>query len=108
MKNVFVNFEESSNYVMGWGSSPVSDRDIEMELPEDHEIFTSFLIMQSYKLENGVLVKDIHKEAELLAKKEAQKNKPTEQEIIQNLQEENKRLAESVDNLTIFLLMGGE
>ncbi len=108
MKNVFINFEESSNYVAGWGSSPVNDRDIEMELPEEHEIFSSFLIMQSYKLENGVLVKDIHKEAELLAGRAAQKNEPSEQEIIEKLQKENERLTETLDTLAFYVLMGGE
>lgn len=103
---IFISLDKE-NYCQGYGSTRGHESDIEMDLPEDHDFFKSFITMRSYKVENGVLVKDIHKEAELLAKRLEEKDKPSDQEIIQNLQAENERLSTTVDSLASFMLMSG-
>lgn len=104
--NVFISLDDD-NYTQGWGSTRGNDRDLEIDLPEDHDFFKSIVTMQSYKVENGVLVKDIHREAELIAKRLEERNKPSDKELLQTLKAENERLSTTVDSLTSFMLMSG-
>ena len=96
------------NYVEGWGSTRGNESDIEIDLPEDHDFFNSFLSTQSYKFENGVLIKDIHREAALIAERKALREKPDTEEVVNGLQKENEQLKLMIDSLAAYMLTSGE
>ena len=103
MENIKVYITlDNEGYADGWAESRGSDTDIEVELPEEHDFYMN---MRSYKLENGVLVKDIHREAALRAEREKYKNTPTTKEEIEALKEENRQLSDMVNMLTSAFLM---
>ncbi|MEH7082968.1 hypothetical protein V7139_09570 [Neobacillus drentensis] len=64
-------------------SSTKSDNNIEIEVPEEHEVFSVPFI---FKLENGQLVKDEVYQQQLIREKEEQLNKPSVENQLELLQ----------------------
>jgi len=80
---VYIALDENS-YVDGWGSTRSSDDDIEIELDDNHEFFkTDFAC---WKYEDDELVFDEEKRDRLIAEREAEENKPNENERLEALE----------------------
>ena len=80
---IYITLDEKS-YVNGWGSTRSSDNDIEIELDDNHEFFkTDFAC---WKYENNELVFDEEKQKQLIEEYEREKNRPSEQERIEALE----------------------
>ena len=71
-------------YVDGWGSARSSDDDIEIELDDNHEFFETD--HQCWKYEKGELVFDEERQQKLIEEYEREKNKPSEQERLEALE----------------------
>lgn len=70
--------------VIGYGSTPTSETDIEMTVSNDHEVLQNPFI---FRVENGQLVKDEAYQQQLIQEKEERMNRQTTQqklELIQN------------------------
>jgi len=76
---------DKNGYVDGWGStSSHVDDEVEIELDDTHEFFkTDF---SCWKYENGELVFDEEKQKQLIEEYEREKNRPSEQERIEALE----------------------
>lgn len=69
--------------VVGVGSSPSSESDIEMSVSTDHEVLDNPFI---YKVENGQLVKDEAYQQQLIQEKEERMNRQTTQQKLELVQ----------------------
>lgn len=80
---VYIALDENS-YVDGWGSTRSSENDIEIELDDNHEFFkTDFAC---WKYEDDELVFDEEKQKQLIGEYEREKNRPSEQERLEALE----------------------
>ena len=80
---VYLYIDENS-YVNGWSSTRTRDKDIEIELDDNHEFFkTDFAC---WKYEDGELVFDEEKRQRLIEEYEREQNKPTDKERLEALE----------------------
>ena len=76
---VYLYIDENS-YVNGWSSTRSTEKDIELELDNDHEFFkTDFAC---WKYENGELIFDEEKQQQLIEAYEREQNKPSELDML--------------------------
>lgn len=76
--------------VCGWSTARGNDRDIEIEVPSDHEVLNNPMI---FKCESGVLIKDEAYQQKLIKEREEQRNKLSVNEEIQELKKSSADLA---------------
>ncbi|MFL6558911.1 MAG: hypothetical protein ACJ8MO_22685 [Bacillus sp. (in: firmicutes)] len=69
--------------VIGFGSSPSSESDIEMNVLNDHQVLENPFI---FKVENGELVKDDAYQEQLVQEKEERKNRQTTAQKLELMQ----------------------
>lgn len=75
---------DDKNYVDGWGSTRSNEDEIELQLDKEHEFFDSDF--SCWKYENDELIFDEEKRDRLIVEREAEENKPIEQERIEALE----------------------
>jgi len=80
---IYLTLDENG-YVDGWGSTRSSDNDIEIELDDDHEFFKTDFSCWEY--EDGELVFDEERQQKLIEEYERERNRPSEQERIEALE----------------------
>ena len=74
----------NDGYVNGWSSTRSSDKDIEIELDDNHDFFKTD--HQCWRYENGELVFDEEKRQRLIEEYEREQNKPSSQERLEALE----------------------
>ena len=73
---------DDKGYLNGWGSTPsYVEGENELDIEDDHDIFTSD--SSCWKYENGKLVFDEERQQQLIEEYEREKNKPTETERLE-------------------------
>lgn len=75
---------DDKGYLTGWGSTRSTEKDIELDLADNHEFFKTD--HQCWKYENGELVFDEEKRQRLIEEYEREQNKPTELERLEVLE----------------------
>lgn len=81
---IFITLEKE--LVTGWGTSKGNTQDIEIGVPDNHEVLKNPFI---FRYQNGQLIKDVEYQQQLIKEKEEQKNKPSLEEQISELQRKN-------------------
>lgn len=80
MKKVYLLLD-SDNRVEGYSSASWNENEIELDLPDEHELFTSFF--RTFIYQDGTLIKDFIYEVKLAKKRKFQElNKICNQEIL--------------------------
>ena len=75
---------DENNYVDGWGSTRSNADEIELELDDKHEFFTTD--SRCWKYENGELMFDEERKQQLVDEYEQEQNKPSEKERLEALE----------------------
>ena len=70
------------NRIQGWGSSSISDNDVELDLDEFHEALKNPYI---FRYENGELIKDVEWQQEQIDKRSAILDAPSNESQIATL-----------------------
>lgn len=92
MVKIYIDVNPETNRIEGWGSSPLSENSVKIEVDEGHDIFrfhSNFLYV------NGEIVEDEnYQEPRLIS--------------LESLQKENEMLAMAVIELSTIILNGGK
>lgn len=93
---MIIYFEtDKEGYLNGWSSSRSNEREIELEVEEDHEVLRNSRI---FKYVDGELIKDEERQQQLIGQYEKELNKQTETD----------KIAMALMDLAEILLNGGD
>jgi hypothetical protein len=81
---------DGNNHLTGQGSTPSTPQDIELDVPDNHEVLLNPFI---FKYVNGELVKDTVYQQHLITQRKAREAEPTLEEQLSSVKKQNADLA---------------
>ncbi|WP_416144897.1 hypothetical protein [Planococcus koreensis] len=92
---IFITLDDDG-FANGWSSTATEGNTAEMDLPEDHAFFRN---MSAHKFQDGNMVFDAEREAQVIAAQQALNEIPTDKEKITKLHAQVKAANDYTDFL---------